>query len=164
MAAVVLTSLTATAQENAEKQPQRKFDKTEMIKRRTDRMVSRFELNQTQAKQLLELNTAYAGKFPRMDRRAGKRGMGRKDARLRDAKNGQCKADCKCKEQMQNRRKELRANREAYEKELKNIMSDAQYSKYTEAKKQRMERMQRMQRQRSGGRYHNADGVNNQRT
>jgi hypothetical protein len=140
MAAVMLTTLTVTAQNNAGKQQQRKFDKTEMIKRRTDRMVSRFDLNQTQAQQLLELNTAYADKLPRMGRRAGKQGMGHKNAQQCDAKCKQCKTDCKCKDQMEKRKSEMKANREAYEKELKKIMSDAQFSKYTEAKKQRMQR------------------------
>lgn len=140
MAAVMLTTLTVTAQNDAGKQQQRKFDKTEMIKHRTDRMVSRFDLNETQAKQLLELNTAYANKLPRMGNRAGRHGMGNKNAQQCDAKCKQCNADCKCKEQMEKRKSEMKANREAYEKELKNIMSDAQYSKYTEAKKQRMQR------------------------
>jgi hypothetical protein len=44
------------------------------------------------------------------------------------------------REQMEARMKEMRANREAYNAELKKIMTEEQFSKYEAAEKQRMER------------------------
>ena len=56
MMAALLVSTTAMAQEQENPQrPQRKFDKTEMVKHRTDETVSRYKLNDKQAKQLLVL-------------------------------------------------------------------------------------------------------------
>ena len=58
MAAAVLMGTAAMAQDNNGQRPQ--FDRTEMIKQRTDQMVEKYKLNETQAKQLLELNTKNA--------------------------------------------------------------------------------------------------------
>ena len=62
--AAALISATATAQkEDKCKCPEKKFDKTEMAKHRTDDMVKEYKLSDKQAKQLLELNTKYADKM-----------------------------------------------------------------------------------------------------
>ena len=62
--AAALVSITAVAQEEQQdKRPEKKFDKTEMAKHRTDGMVERYSLNDKQAKQLLELNNKYADKM-----------------------------------------------------------------------------------------------------
>ena len=76
MTAAVLMGTTAMAQGE---RPQ--FDRTEMIKQRTDQMVEKYKLNETQAKQLLELNTKNAeamGPMMGMGRMGGGRpgGMG----------------------------------------------------------------------------------------
>ncbi|MGI6242860.1 MAG: DUF4890 domain-containing protein [Prevotella sp.] len=151
IAAVMLIAFTATAQNKEGKQRPRKFDKTEMIKHRTERMVNQYGLNETQAKQLLELNTAYANKMPRMGRRPGKRAMKHTVGQMKDGKGMQCKADCKCMEKMNSFKKERKANRQAYNKKLKSIMTDAQFSKYNEMRKQHM------QRQRHGKRHSDAN-------
>ena len=55
--AAALVSTQAMAQdEKSEHRRERKFDKTEMVKHRTDETVSRYKLNDKQAKKLLELN------------------------------------------------------------------------------------------------------------
>ena len=59
MMVALLVGTTAMAQESQnERRHPGKFDKTEMIKHRTDETVSRYKLNDKQAKQLLELNAA----------------------------------------------------------------------------------------------------------
>ena len=95
MAAVLLaTSAMAQEEKNESRQP-RKFDKTEMVKHRTNETVSRYKLSDKHAKQLLELNTKYADKMgprgphhpghhahpgagraaPPLQRRGGRRGL-----------------------------------------------------------------------------------------
>ena len=64
MMAALLISTSAVAQEESKAQrPEKKFDKTEMVKHRTDETVKRYSLNDKQAKQLLELNNKYADKM-----------------------------------------------------------------------------------------------------
>ena len=58
MTAAVLMGTTAMAQGNNGQRPQ--FDRTEMIKQRTDAMVEKYKLDADQAKKLLELNTKNA--------------------------------------------------------------------------------------------------------
>ena len=58
MTATVLMGTTAVAQDNNGQRPQ--FDRTEMIKQRTDAMVEKYKLDADQAKKLLELNTKNA--------------------------------------------------------------------------------------------------------
>ena len=57
IAAVMFTSV-AMAQDKQGKRPERKMDKAEMVKFRTDRMVKEYGLDDAQAQKLLELNTA----------------------------------------------------------------------------------------------------------
>lgn len=132
VAALTLTATNAKAQDD-DKQGG-KPDRTEMIKSRTDKTVKEYGLDDTQAQKLLELNTKYAGKLamPRGPR-GGRRGGGDKGnpPQLTDEQ----------KTQMETRRKEAEANREAYNKELQAIMTSDQYAKYTEnMKKNRPQR------------------------
>jgi Spy/CpxP family protein refolding chaperone len=149
-AALLTMSTVAMAQEGFQGENKgKKFDRTEMIQKRTDRMVKEFGLNETQAKKLLELNTEYAGKMggPRMGR-GGNRGPHNgegNDSTMhkrmpmppRDSLNNAPRPN---KEEMEKHMKEMKTNREAYETELKKIMTDEQYKNYQEAIQKRMER------------------------
>lgn len=136
LAVVLMTVSGASAQNNEERAKMRQMNREEMVKQRTDRTVKELGLNDEQAKQLLELNKAYAGKLPFMGRRGGGHGARfghRPDStRQRPARPSQ--------EQMEARMKEMRANQKAYLEDLKKIMTDEQFGKYTEAMKKRMDR------------------------
>ena len=132
MAAVVLMSASATAQnEEQGKRPEKKFDKTEMVKKRTDEMVKRYQLNDKQAKQLLDLNTKYADKMrphggPRHHGPKGgpgrppKDGKGAKGQRPEPPKDGDHKA----------RRQQMEETMKAYDAELQKIMTADQFKAY----------------------------------
>jgi len=133
MMAAVLVITSAMAQEDSKngQRPQRKFDKTEMIKHRTDETVSRYKLSDKQAKQLLELNTKYADKMgpgPRGHHYPGHHGTKRPPV-PKDAK-GQKPEPPKDDTKMQERRKEMEANMKAYDAELKKIMTADQFKSY----------------------------------
>ena len=65
MAGMMMTATCFAQNNDAQQRPQR-MDKNEMIKMRTDRMVSEYGLNETQAAQLKDLNTNFADKLPYM--------------------------------------------------------------------------------------------------
>ena len=147
LAAMMIVSTASMAQDNNEKkQPPRKMDKTEMVKHRTDRMVKEYGLDEAQAKKLLELNTTYADKMPRMggQRPHGPRPQGKSDGQQKvDGSTGataQQPAERPSKEQMEARRAEMKKNAEEYNAELKKILTEEQYQKFTEAQKNRQQR------------------------
>ena len=139
--AAMLIGTTAVAQEESQTQrPEKKFDKTEMVKNRTDKTVKRYGLNDKQAKQLLELNTKYADKMePRGGRHhhGPKGGPGRppKDAKgqrpepPKDAK-GQRPEPPKDDAKRQEHHKQMEETMKAYDAELKQIMTAEQYKAY----------------------------------
>ena len=131
MMAALLISTTAMAQEQENQQRAlRKFDKTEMIKHRTDETVSRYKLNDKQAKQLLELNTKYADKMgPRGPHRHGHHGAGRPPMPPKDMK-GKRPEPPKDDAKMQEHRKEMEATMKAYDAELQKIMTADQFKSY----------------------------------
>ena len=137
IAAALMMTSTVMAQETkkGEGQP-RKFDKTEMVKHRTDQMVKQYGLNAKQQKQLQALNETYAdkmgprgrhfrhhGKFgQRPDSIKGKRPMPPKDGQKPAFKGGQ-KPSNKDFGKMDETMK-------AYEAELQKIMTADQYKSY----------------------------------
>lgn len=141
MAAAILISATATAQNEEQGQrPEKKFDKTEMVKHRTDEMVKRYKLNDKQAKQLLDLNTKYADKMrpqgPRPPR--GPQGgpdrppQGDKDGnaqRPEPPKDGQHPDHHKDGEH-QAHRQQMEETMKAYNAELQKIMTPDQFKAY----------------------------------
>lgn len=132
MLAVLMMSITTMNAQNKDgDKPQTRMDRSEMVQRRTDRMVSRYGLNQDQAKQLLELNKEFDMKFAPM----GGRNMGHRGQRggMRDSVNRPTP------EQAEAWAKKGRGNMEDYQQKLKKIMTDEQYSKYEQAQKQRMQ-------------------------
>lgn len=106
--AVVMFSV-ASAQDNNQRQGNRP-DPSQMAQRMTEMMASRYGLDDNQKTNLLKLNTDYAGKLPMMGR-----------PRQRPSQ-----------EEMDKRFKEMKANQDAYNAEVKKIMTDAQYKQFTE--------------------------------
>ena len=133
MMAALLISTSAVAQEESKAQrPEKKFDKTEMVKHRTDETVKRYSLNDKQAKQLLELNNKYADKMgPRGGRPhhgpEGKPGRPPKGERP-DAK-GERPEPPKDGQHME-RHKQMEETMKAYDAELQKIMTPEQYKAY----------------------------------
>jgi hypothetical protein len=140
MMAAMLMSTTAMAQETQTEQRQhRKFDKTEMIKHRTDETVSRYKLDDKQAKKLLELNTKYADKIGPRGPHHGRHGAGRPSMPPKEMK-GERPEPPKDNGKMQERRKEMEANMKAYDAELKKIMTEDQYKSYQADQKKMREK------------------------
>ena len=141
MMAAMLVSTAAMAQDaKNEQRPPRKFDKTEMIKHRTDETVSRYKLSDKQAKQLLELNTKYADKMgPRGPHHHGRPGAGRPPMPPKDEK-GQRPEPPKDDSKMKEHRKEMEATMKAYDDEIKKIMTADQYKSYQADQKKMREK------------------------
>ena len=129
--AALMLSAQAMAQTNETEGAKPKIDKTEMLKRHTDRMAKTYGLDEAQTAKLLQLNTTYAGKFGPMGRPEGGEGT---DSVRRQRPS---------REDMEKHMKEMRANMEAYNKELKGIMTSEQYAKYEADMKNRMSRQPR---------------------
>lgn len=150
--AAALVSMTALAQEEKQGQrPEPKFDKAEMVKHRTDKTVKRYNLNDKQAQQLLELNNKYADKMgPRHPHRGHKGGPGRPPKDKGDAK-------CQCQESRKDgqrpapprdekraeRHKKMKETMEAYDAELQKIMTADQFKSYQEDMQKRREHHKR---------------------
>ena len=148
--AAITLSTTAVAQEenNQRRERRQQPDRTEMLKQRTDEMVKTYGLNEEQAKQLLELNTAFADKIGPMGgfQRGGNNGR-RPQADRRQMGNREQVDTTKAREQrqrptregMEDRRKEMEQNREAYAAELQKIMTEDQYKAYQADMQKRMQ-------------------------
>lgn len=140
-------------------------DRTEMIRKQTDRIVQRYGLNTEQANKLLKLNEEYADKMggPLMGRegRRGGPGNGMRPQRP-DGQEPQASPDGQApqvrpdgqaprgerpeltdeqKARMQARRQEMETARKDYDKQVKKIMTRKQYKAY---RKDREEMEQRM--------------------
>ena len=63
LAAVMVSTAAVAQNKDDNKSPQDNNRKQEMVKHRTDRLVKDYQLNDQQARQLLELNTKYADKI-----------------------------------------------------------------------------------------------------
>ena len=156
IAAALMMSTTILAQENStEKRPEGKRpDQTEMVKQRTDETVKKYGLNEEQAAKLLDLNTRYAEKMgPRFGMRPdgprGGRGMRPDSARQQRVRpdGEQKEARPEMKEGrperreapgMRGNREQMRKDMEAYENELKEIMTPEQYEAYKADREKRM--------------------------
>ena len=150
--AAALVSMTALAQEEKQGQrPEPKFDKAEMVKHRTDETVKRYNLNDKQAQQLLELNNKYADKMgPRPPHRGHKGGPGRPPKDKGDCKcqcqkpqkDGQRPAPPKDEKRAENHKK-MKETMEAYNAELQKIMTADQFKSYQEDMQKRREHHKR---------------------
>ena len=153
MTAAVLMGTTAVAQDN---RPQ--FDRTEMIKQRTDQMVEKYKLNETQAKQLLELNTKNAdamGPMMGMGRMGGGRPGGMGGGRRGGGQAGQGGQGApqmggggfqmteEQRAQFEEMRKQREENQKKYDAELEKILTPEQFKSYQEDQKQQREQRRR---------------------
>lgn len=127
MMAALLISSAALAQEEKKqcKCSEKKPDKTEMVKHRTEKMAKDYNLTDQQKQQLQELNTRYADKMKPRGRHGhhGKDKMDKKDKKRPELTEEQ-------KAKMEAERKERDATVKAYEAELQKIMTAEQFQQY----------------------------------
>lgn len=133
--ALMLAVCSACVKAQNEERPQGerpKMDKTEMAQKRTDEMAKQYGLSEKQTKKLLEVNKEYAEKM---------RPMGRPPRR---PDNGQSTDNQVERKQplerpnngnMDDMRKKMDSEREAYNAKVKKIMTDEQYSKFEQDQK-----------------------------
>ena len=152
--AAVMVSTAAVAQDKDCNKPSEDNNrKQEMVKHRTDKMVEDYQLNDKQAKKLLELNTAYADKMrPPHHGHHGPHGMrGQRPEPPKDEMKGERpeppKADMKGerpeppKGDREEHRKEMAETMKAYDAELKKIMTEDQFKVYqADMQKRRLHR------------------------
>ena len=162
MAATVLMSTAAMAQGNNGQRPQ--IDRTEMIKQRTDQMVEKYKLNETQAKQLLELNTQNAelmGRgmgMGRMGGQGGRRGGGQGAPQMGGGQGapqmggGGFQMTDEMRAQFEEMRKQREENQKKYDAELEKILTPEQFKSYQkDMEEQRAQRGRGMGGRRGGG-------------
>jgi len=132
--AITMGSVSAMAQdENNAKKSEKRPDRTEMMKKRTERMAERYGLDESQTAKLLALNTEYMGKMPSPGRMPRvKRGNGGQGGNVDPAD----RPERPSKEQMDEMRKKMAENRAKYEAGLKEIMTSEQFAKYEQDKKE----------------------------
>lgn len=136
--ALVTTGMALAQQDNNRERGQRP-DPAQMAQRMTEQMAQRYGLDDKQQASLLELNKQYAPKMPMMrgGRPGGRPGMrgDRPGGMRRDSTMAPRQRPSK--EEMEKRFQEMRANREAYNAEVKKIMTTDQYKKFTEDQERR---------------------------
>lgn len=156
IAALLLLSTAAVAQDNQEQRPERqRLDRTEMIQRRTDAVVQKYGLNAEQAKQLLSLNTKFADQMGPRGPRPDGQGMRRGDRgqrpqggdSLRQQRPQRPQGDAN---QQRPQGPRMNAQNNAYDEELQKIMTPEQYKAYKADQEERMRQFggQRGQRRR----------------
>lgn len=164
LVAAIMMGSAAMAQDNNSQQPKqgKKRNKTEMAQKRTDDMAQRYGLNQEQTAQLLKLNTEYADKMG--PHRGGPRPAGGRRPRfggggMMPGGGGMMPEgvemmpgggdfgdmgpvmddEAKMRAARHKMREQMRANRQAYNAELKKILTDEQFQKYEADQAQRRE-------------------------
>jgi len=140
LVAATLMATSSMAQDNNNQQRPPKMDKTEMAKMQTQRMVKVYGLNDTQAEQLLQLNTTYADKMPMGGPRPGGPRPPQKQGNVDATTSASAQTDRPAPPSDADREthmKEMKANREAYNAELQKIMTTDQYTQYQENEKNR---------------------------
>ena len=157
VAIMTMTAAMAQGDNQQGRRERRQFDRTEMIKNRTDDAVKKYGLNEEQAAKLLELNTKYADTMG-PGRGMGRRGGGQGGMRPRPnfgggdgqgAQQGQRpEMTEEMKAQMEKMRKEREEATKKYEAELQTIMTEDQFKAY----KADQEKRQREGGRRMGGR------------
>lgn len=140
LAATLMMSASAMAQDdkNAER---KQFTKEQMVQKRTEGMVKKYELNEEQAAKLQELNAKYADmRFmsPRGNR-PGRMHRGDRDFRpaaAPDSLRGKGGRPEHNKADFQDMRKKM----EEYDAQLKAIMTEEQYATYKADREKMMQR------------------------
>ena len=141
--AAVMVSTAAVAQDKDSNKPSQDNNrKQEMVKHRTDKMVEDYQLNDKQAKKLLDLNTKYADKMS--SRHHGHRGhhdmRGQRPEPPKDARQEPPARPEPPMGAPQDRRKEMEETMKAYDAELQKIMTPEQYDKYKADMQQRRDK------------------------
>lgn len=135
LAAVLFVGSTALAQEKNDNRKQ------EMIKHRTERTVKDYNLNDKQAKKLLDLNTKYADMMIPMHRHGrpghhGMRGQRPEPPKDMDGKKPEPPKDTKGerpeppKGDMKEMHEKMEKDMKAYDEELQKILTPEQYKNY----------------------------------
>lgn len=157
IAAVTLSAGAMAQETNGEKRERPQMDPKEMIQQRTNETVKKYGLNEEQAQKLLNLNTRYFQKMgPMMGGPRGGRGGQRPQMGERPQRQ---EGDTVQQPQRRPRpdfggnREEMRKNREAYDTELKTILTNEQYEAYKKDEQNR--RPGRGNRGNRGQRPHN---------
>ena len=159
IAMMMMGTTTICAQdENPEQRTQmrRPVDRNEMVKNRTERMAKEYGLDEEQTAKLMDLNTRYADKIwqgrrggPRMRDGQMRRGP-RRDMRdtlqqaprrnMRDTLQQGPRRDMRPeRREMMPNPEEMKKNMEAYEAELKGIMTEEQFTKWKADEEKRMQ-------------------------
>ena len=144
MVALLLMSGVAMAQGNRQGGRQQMDPKTR-AERMTERMVKEYSLNETQKKELLEVNMAFVQK------------MGERPGRMMAANQGGRSKDNKAakmtKEEREKKMAEMKKSREDYDAQLKKIMTKEQYDSYVKKQAEREKQMKegRQNRQKRQG-------------
>lgn len=150
-ATALMLSVCAFAQGNGQRPPREKPDEATMVKMRTEHMVKQLELDETQAAKLLELNQKYPQMMmggpggPGMGRppRDGQRPEAKADTQ-KPKKENKVKKDRNDRPQMTEEQMEkMKADREAYEAELKGILTEEQFKTWKEDQGKRPQRPDR---------------------
>ncbi|MBC8595170.1 DUF4890 domain-containing protein [Oscillospiraceae bacterium N12] len=119
----------------------KKMDPKARAEKMTERMAKELSLNDTQKQQLLELNLAQTEKM------CNKASMS-KDQKC--DKKGKGKASEMTKEDRKKMREEMRASRDAYDAQLKKILTNEQYESYTKKQAEHMQKMRNGHKSRDG--------------
>lgn len=140
VSALFIMATVAMAQ-NDKEQGGKRFDKTEMIQKHTDKMIAKYGLDANQAKALLALNQEYADKMPMMGggHRGGHGPNFSKDDKSADQQREQTERQRPSDDMIKARMQEMKENIDAYNGKLKSIMNESQYVRYQEDMKQRMQ-------------------------
>lgn len=128
IAAIMMSASVMAQQETTQREVRKPMDKMEMVKQRTEQMVKKYELNETQAGQLLEVNKEFADEMGH--RMHGQRPDGPRKKMMPSPKKME-KDSLKMKP-MDGRKVQLkmRETREAYDAKLKEIMTEEQFKAY----------------------------------
>ena len=134
LAVVLFVGSTALAQEKNDNRKQ------EMIKHRTERTVKDYNLNDKQAKKLLDLNTKYADMMRPMHRHGGPGRHSMNGQRPEPPKDMKGEMPEPPKGDMKGMREKMEKDMKAYDEELQKIMTPEQYKNYkADMEKRRME-------------------------
>lgn len=110
--------------------------KEEMAKHRTEKMVKDYDLNESQAAKLLELNTKYADKMRPHHGPRGPRGPHGMKGQRPEPPKGDMKGERpepptkEMKAEMEKKRAEMEKEQKAYDAELQKILTPDQYKLY----------------------------------
>ena len=139
LAATVMMSTAAVAQDKQECKQHKKLDKTEMAKHRTERMAQKYGLDATQQQKLQALNEKYADKLARPGHH-GPHGGPRPDS-LRGQRPAPPKDGQRPPRDGQRPPKDMNGNvgetMKAYDAELQQIMTADQFTAYKADTKKR---------------------------